>query len=387
LNFFFASIYMKKFSHPLLFLLMLVGLVAGCKKDDKALDDTITPVSNYISPADNSFYRLDPPSNAAVTFEWSQARAADGTLVLYEVLFDKDGGDFSKPVYSTVSGTNGLDTKLVLSHGDLNKIANLAGIPSQSQGKLKWMVNASKGLNVVPASSARTMTVERPAGFSVIPGNLYLTGSGTEGGATLSQALPFKRVSSGVFELYTKLSTGNVSIVDQTTGTPTNYYISGTKLLQGATTTNPTTTEGVYRMTLDFNNGAAVLTEIQSVGLWISAQNKVTATLPYVGKGLWEIDNTPIEFFQFSWGRDERYKFIFTEKDAAGKVTARQYGSTNTDNVPPTATTAAAYFYLIPVADDQWNNTYKFTGTADLKNVDIMVMMQPAAYTHQVKVR
>jgi hypothetical protein len=377
---------MKKFSHPLLLLLMLVGLLASCKKDDKALDDTITPVSNYISPADNTSIKLDPPSNAAVTFEWGQARAADGTLVLYEVVFDKDGGDFSKPVYSTVSGTNGLDTKLVLSHGDLNKIANLAGIPSQSQGKLKWMVNASKGLNVMPAASARTMTVERPAGFSVIPGNLYLSGSGTEGGATLGQALPFKRISSGVFEIYSKLSPGDVKIVDATTGTPTNYYISGTKLMQGATTTNPTTTAGVYRMTLDFNNGSAVLTEIQSVGLWVSAQNKVTVTLPYVGKGLWEIDNTPIEFFQFSWGRDERYKFIFTEKDAAGKVTPRQYGSTNVDNVAPTATTAAAYFNLVPVADDQWNNTFKFPAAADRKSVDILVMMQPAAYTHQVKV-
>ena len=377
---------MKKISHPLLFLVALLGLLAGCKKDDKALDDTITPVSNYISPADDMFVKLDPPSNAAVTFEWSQARAADGTLVLYEVVFDKEGGDFSQPIYSTVSGTNGLDTKLVLSHGDLNKIANLAGIASQSQGKMKWMVNASKGLNVMPAAAARTLTVERPAGFSVIPGNLYLTGSGTEGGATLGQALPFKRVSSGVFEIYTKLSPGDVMIVDQTTGTPTNYYINGTKLLQGADTTNPASTAGVYRITLDFNNGSAVLTEIQSVGLWISAQNKVTVTLPYVGNGVWEIDNTPIEFFQFSWGRDERYKFIFTEKDAAGNVTMRQYGSTNTDNVPPTATTAAAYYNLVPVADDQWNNTYKFPGTADLKTVDIMVMMQPAAYTHQVKV-
>lgn len=378
---------MKKISHPLLLLLMLVGLLAGCKKDDNALDDTITPVSNYISPADNIFVKIDPPSNAAVTFEWGQARAADGTLVLYEVVFDKADGDFSKPVYSTVSGTNGLDTKLTLSHSDLNKIANLAGIGSQAQGKLKWMVNASKGLNVMPAATARTMTVERPAGFSVIPGNLYLTGSGTEGGATLSQALPFKRVSAGVFELYTKLSPGDVKIVDQTTGTPTAYYIEGTKLLQGATATNPTTTTGVYRMTLDFNAGAATLTEIQSVGLWVSAQNKVTVTLPYVGKGLWEIDNTPIEFFQFSWGRDERYKFVFTEKNMAGTVTARQYGSPNTDNQPATATTAAAYFNLVPVADDQWNNSFKFIGTADRKNVDILVMMQPAAYTHQVKVR
>ena len=52
----------------------------------------------------------------------------------------------------------------------------------------------------------------------------------------------------------------------------------------------------------------------------------------------------------------------------------------------PTATTAAAYFNIIPVADDQWNNSYKFIGTADRKSVDILVMMQPAAYTHQVVV-
>ncbi|WP_045690432.1 SusE domain-containing protein [Hymenobacter sp. AT01-02] len=333
---------MKKYSHPLLLLLLLVSLFTGCNDDDKELDDTITPVENYISPADNAAVKLDPPSNAAVTFEWGQARAADGTVVLYEVLFDKEGGDFSAPVYSTVSGTNGLDTKLVLSHGDLNKIANLAGIPSQAQGKLKWMVNASKGLNVLGAATARTIQVERPAGFSVIPGNLYLTGAGTEAGTTLGQAMPFKRVSSGVFELYTRLSPGDVKIVDQTTGTPTAYYINGNKLLQGDNATSPATAPAVYRVTLDFNNGSAILTEIQSVGLWVSAQNKVTVTLPYIGQGMWKIENTPIEFFQFSWGRDERYKFIFSEKDMAGATTARQYGSTNTDNVAPTATTAAA---------------------------------------------
>ncbi|TGD77584.1 SusE domain-containing protein [Hymenobacter wooponensis] len=378
---------MKKYSHPLLLLLLLIGLLTGCQKDDKELDETITPVANYISPADNSLVRLDPPSNAAVTFEWGQARAADGTVILYEVLFDKEGGDFTAPVYSTVSGTNGLDTKLVLSHGDLNKIANLAGIPAQAQGKLKWTVNATKGLNVMPAATARTIAVERPAGFSVIPGNLYLTGSGTEAGATLGQAMPFKRVSAGVFELYTRLSPGEVKLVDQTTGTPTAYYINGNKLLQGSNATSPATTPAVYRVTLDFNNGSAILTEIQSVGLWVSAQNKVTVTLPYVGKGVWKVENTPIEFFQFSWGRDERYKFIFSEKDMAGKVTARQYGSTNTDNVPPTATTAAAYYTIVPVADDQWNNTYKFAAAADRKSVDITVMLQPAAYTHQVTVR
>jgi len=97
-------------------------------------------------------------------------------------------------------------------------------------------------------------------------------------------------VSAGIFELYTKLGPGDVKMVDATTGTPTEYYINGTKLLQGANATSP-------------------------------------------------------------------------------------------------ATTAAAYFTLVPVPDNQWNNSYKFIATADRKNVDLLVMMQPTAYTHQVKVR
>lgn len=378
---------MKKLPYPLLALLLVLSLLAGCKKDDKALDDTITPVSNYLSPVDNAFIRLDPPSNAAVTFEWSQARAADGTLVLYEVVFDTEGGDFSKPVYSTTSGTNGLETKLVLSHGDLNKIANLAGIKSSSQGKLKWRVNASKGLNVMPATAARIMTVERPSGFATPPANLYLTGSGTEAGANVGQAIKFKSLSAGVFELYTRLGAGDVKLIDQTTGTPVTYYLSGNKLLEGPNATSPTTTPQIYRLRLDFNNAAATLTEIASVGLWIAAENKVKITIPYVGLGGWEIDNTPIEFFQESWGRDERYKFLVAEKDAAGASAREYYGSTNIDNQRATASTAPAYFYLVPTTDSRYDYTYKFQTEADRKNVDIIVKLQPGGpYIHQVVV-
>lgn len=378
---------MKRFSHPLLLLLFLVGLLAGCKKDDKALDDTITPVTNYISPADNVYIKLDPPSNAAVTFEWSQARAADGTLVLYEVVFDKESGDFSKPVYSTTSGTNGLDTKLVLSHGDLNKIANLAGIAAQDKGNLKWRVNASKGLNVVPASEARRLTLERPVGFTVLPGNLYVTGSGTEAGATLAQAQQFKRISAGVFEIYTKLGPGDVQLVDATTGTPTTYYLDGNKLRAGTQKTSPAATPTVYRLNVDFNNAAVTLTEITSVGLWFAADNKVIATIPYLGMGVWQILNTPISFHQESWGRDERYKFLFMLKDAAGTVSKQYYGSSNSDNQPATATTAPAYFYLLPVSDSQYDYSYKFVKAADNKNIDLTIKLQPDAYTHEVKVR
>jgi len=379
---------MKKFSWPLLLILFVMGLLSGCDKDDDELNETITPVSNLISPAANAFVRLDPPSNAAVTFEWGQARAADGTLVLYEVMFDKEDGDFSKPLYSITSGTNGLETKLVLSHGDLNRIANLAGIKSSSQGKLKWTVNASKGLNVIAASETRVMTLERPAGFATAPGKLYITGSGTEGGANIAQALPFKSISSGVFEIYTRLSAGDVKLIDQTTGTPTYYYIDGVKLMEGNQGTSPTTTPKVYMIKVDFNNAAVTMTEIESVGLWFAPQNKVLVTLPYVGKGQWKVENTPIEFFQESWGRDERYKFLFMQKNAAGASSKQYYGSTNADNQRATASSPASYFYLVPGPDSQYDYSFKFQTEADKKRADVTVKMQPdGPYTHQITIR
>jgi hypothetical protein len=87
------------------------------------------------------------------------------------------------------------------------------------------------------------------------------------------------------------------------------------------------------------------MTEVVSVGLWFAADNKIWFNLPYVGGSSWEIDNASIVFHQESWGRDERYKFMFTLKDATGATSTQYYGSTNSDNSPATATTAASYYY------------------------------------------
>jgi len=377
----------RLFSLTLLGLLLSLSWLTGCKKDDAGLDGTITPVSNFFSPADNAFVKLDPPSNAVVTFEWQPAKVADGTVVLYEVLFDKVGGDFSKPFYSVVSGTNGLDSKLVLSHGDLNRVANLAGIPAQSRGKMIWSVNASKGLNVVRSTVSRTVDVERPAGFATIPPKVFIYGAGTEYGTSLAGAQALQNTAPGVFEIYTQLSAGAVLLTDGTTGSPNNFYVDGAKLLAGNTGVSPTSTPKVYQLVLDFNNGAARLTEVVSVGLWFAPQNKVLVGLPYLGKGQWQVKRTPIVFFQESWGRDERYKFLYTLKDAAGTTTTQYYGSTNADNQRATATSPPSYFLIVPQSTGnlQYDYTFKFRTEADNAPADVTVTMQPGApYMHSI---
>ena len=76
---------------------------------------------------------LDVTSSQTVVLSWEGGKAADGGLVLYEVLFDKEGGDFSSPVDVRKSDQGAL-SQLTLSHAEVNAIARKAGIKPNESG-------------------------------------------------------------------------------------------------------------------------------------------------------------------------------------------------------------------------------------------------------------
>jgi hypothetical protein len=123
-----------------------------CKKDKNSINMELSEVKNLFSPVDAKYIKLKPAAGQIEVFEWEQAKAADGSLVLYEVSFDQEGGDFSSPFYTIVSDNKGVMNKLSLSHGDLNKIAKLGGADFFQKKKFKWTVLASKGTNVKKAA-------------------------------------------------------------------------------------------------------------------------------------------------------------------------------------------------------------------------------------------
>ncbi|PUZ29933.1 SusE outer membrane protein [Chitinophaga costaii] len=376
----------KYFSRYFLAAAAVLLAFSSCKKDKK-VSTVVTPVSNFFAPQDSQYIKLQPTSAATVTFEWEQSLAADGGLVQYELLFDKDGGDFSKPVYSVASDNNGLYNKATVTHKDLNKIAALAGIESLGVGKLKWAVLATKGVNGQKSTITRTLIVERPAGFADIPTDVYLTGSATEAGDDLSKAIRLKALATGgEFEIYTSLKPGTYHFVDKTTGTPNTFAIQGNQISSGNEITVSGTDTKVYRISLDFNNAAAKLTEIKSLGLWYCADNAIRFPLNYIGNGTWKLTNTEIDFVQESYGGEERYKFRLTTNDGTNDGT-EWWGSSNSDNQRPTDASPAAYFYLnIIASSDQWNYAFKFNGNVDKQHCDINVYFSPdkANYTHEV---
>jgi hypothetical protein len=363
---------------------MLLAFVA-CSKDEDLKDTNVTPVNSLYEPINAKSVVLQSSASASLYFEWEPAKAEDSGMVLYEVAFDKEGGDFSAPIYKMASDNNGGYNHATISHKQLNKIAGMAGIQSSATGKLIWTVFSSKGINDVQAKEVRTIELTRLAGFADVPYDVYVTGEGSEGGTDLSKASIMKGINPGEFEIYTKLTAGkNYYFADAKVGTPRHIYTENGLLKEG--TANSTVAKtGVYRINLDFNVGSAVYTEITDMQLFFSPTNSFLFSMPYVGHGEWKATSQPITFKQEGWGRDERYKIKMTTINSAGETVGEWWGTPSTDS-RPNSDSPASYYYLYPVNNSQWDGKFKFAGEMDMALVDFSVLLQAEGpYTHVVK--
>lgn len=143
--------------------LALCSLIPACTKDTWGKDNnTSITATVQLAPDDNISIVLDPTSNAIVSFEWQPAKTGNYTPVYYKVVFDKEHGDFSSPVYTGVPAALGSATKLSLSHRDLNTIAEKAGITPLAKGRLRWKVIASNGVVAESSENGRLLEVQRP---------------------------------------------------------------------------------------------------------------------------------------------------------------------------------------------------------------------------------
>jgi starch-binding outer membrane protein SusE/F len=368
---------MRRISFTTMMALLVIMAIVSCKKDTRSLDDQLTAAGSLSAPTNATALKLQP-GGSSIPFSWSAANAASGGVVLYEVAFDKANGNFSEPVYRVLADGSGVQPQATIPQDTLNKIASLAGIASSSTGTLKWTIMASKAANVQITGGANTIQVTRPAGFAVPPTTLYLTGSGTEAGGTdLSKAIAFKQTSPGVFELYTSLQAGTYQFTDKATDAGTRYYLDASGTVQQGGQTTTVATAGPTRIRLNFNVATSNVVSIQSIGLFMSAYNNEIGQLAYSGNSTWSNARIPVEFFQFSWGRDERYKFVM--HTSAG---LEYLGSVNVNNVAPSGQ-PASYFNLLPVTNAQWDNTYKFDPSIDKRNAKVDVYFKAnGAYAH-----
>jgi starch-binding outer membrane protein SusE/F len=182
-------------------------------------------------------------------------------------------------------------------------------------------VFSSKGTNVKKPEFSRVIDLERPGGFATLPGAMYITGTATEGGDVLANALKMKMVSPGVFEIFSKLKAGTYQFVDGISGTPNKYFVfddGGINAIGVNGQTAYTGTEKIWRIVLDFNNINASYTEVKSVQLWYAQGNTFWFTLPYTNNGIWRYNGWTVNLLSVPWGLEERYKYKMVINDGSG---------------------------------------------------------------------
>ncbi|WP_270089070.1 SusE domain-containing protein [Sphingobacterium sp. SYP-B4668] len=371
--------------HIYILLLALLFMTNSCKEE---VVNHMTTLSDVIllAPESDTFIDIDPKSNAVVRLHWQKSIVADGTLAFYSILFDKESGDFSNPVRILKPLKQGVEQEFILSHQELNRIASDAGIPELGAGKLKWTVQASNGVNQSPKGASFILQVKRPSGFARNPEQLFLSGTGTEAGANLQNGIPLRKISDGIFEVYTSLDQGSLVFHDGQNAQAVTYIMDGNAIKAGEKGVSPVSKTTVLKLQLNFNQSVTQLTEILEVGVWFSGFNRVTHGLAYESKGVWALRNAEIAFSQQSWGKDERYKFRLREKGQDNVVKTYYLGSSKKDNSKPSSSTEASYFYLFPVENSQWDYTYKFMRESG--NADILLDFNASANsTHKVEYR
>lgn len=375
---------MKTILLNLSLLIAVLFAFTGCNKDEDLKDTRVTAVKTLYEPTNGKSIVLQSSASASLYFEWEPAKAEDSGMVLYEIAFDKEGGDFSNPVYRMASDNTGGYNHATITHKQLNKIAGMAGIESAETGKLIWTVFSSKGINDIIAEESRTIEITRLAGFADVPVDVFVTGEASEGGTDLSKARMMKATANGEFEIYTKLTAGkSYYFTDAKVGTPRKFYVENNLLKEGTTSITVAKT-GVYRINLDFNVGSAVYTEITDFQLFFCPTNSFLFSCDYTENGIFKATSKPIEFKQEGWGRDERYKFKMTTINAAGETVEEWWGTPNTDS-RPNSSSPASYYYLYPVNDSQWDGKFKFAGEMDMALVDVTAYFNAdGEYTHSV---
>ncbi len=344
---------------------------AGCQQYELNTDFTVPTA--LVSP---EAVVLDVTSSVPVVLSWEGGSAADGGVVLYEVLFDKESGDFSNPLAAMKSDL-GASPKLTITHAGLNGIARSAGITPNETGNIKWTVTASKGGEVRPSGIEKVLTLTRGDVVDNIPENLYLYGTATENNG--QGGLAFRRVEEGKFVIYTTFKDGKVNFKSSTSADAYVYFAADGILKEGEGTIDMTATasDKVIRMTVDYNSMSVTTDEIgKDVRCIWGATYADIAVCRYAGDGKF-VGEGNIVFYGpgvpgtpdwCSW-IEERYYFI--AKVNGVETCWGRHDSVSAER--PVGGEPASFYALYEYPWSQWDHLWKMSGDLDKKHATITI--------------
>lgn len=312
------------------------GFVA-CKDDGQEMNYNIKPGNELYSPLTG--LAVDLSKGGSTTFEWAPSIPEDGGYVSYEVLFDKENGDFSNPVGCISSQFTGSKSFVTLTARQLNSVARDSGIEINSTGTLKWTVRASKGLFGRIYSQANTMTITTMNAMDPLPKSVTIKGESTEDpdngiSMTVSPGIDGNAANEGTFECFTRLTNGSFTIEDDL---GRHYQLNANGTMEEAATAVANTMSdgtGIYWIKVEFDGMLWSAHKVSKIELQAANSNilggkgmpgcdwKMLFPMTYEGKGVWVIkDYNNLMSLQTEDGGitsspgDSRHKFKMTMSD------------------------------------------------------------------------
>ena len=291
-----------------LFSLIVTGVFLSCSDPVEEVNNivVVNAVEKLISPADNSAFELakDLPSTK---FEWQRAEASKGVVPKYEIMFFKENGAPSEPIY-TITATN---NSITINHVKLNEISAKAGIEVGSSGIIKWTVRAYHESVSALSKEVNRMVIKRPEAETPVS-RLFLTGKGTEFGENISASMEFTKITDTEFMIFSELTAGlPFRFIDNTEGDNIrSFSVKNNKLVEDDTDAE-ITKSGVYRICVNIASASVDLKEVTDISLYYCIKHRAI-NLQYDGRGKWKTVCL-INFSKEAWGDETRYKFRMTE--------------------------------------------------------------------------
>lgn len=389
---------MKKIINLFSLIFISVLLMTACV-DDKSYpietiikDFILTPTQAdrmiIVTKADTIYTSTD-----SIVLYWDRTVAENGTPVYYTVLFTGENGDFQNPAYSISSNNIGWDDTLKVVPKTLDLIAEKCGIPSEQSGKIRWCIKAGNGVNHVLSTNESSFSVKRPKGIADYPITLFLMGSATEAGDSISKAIRGSYVKSGTFEFITTLKPGNYYFVDSKKEGAKSYQVSNGQISFGNTSVSPAESEQLYRIRMVLYKAESTIFEIHKMELIIpdrASSNTVTpsaglviAELEYKGDGVWARSNIPaLKPDGSNITNGLQYKFRMTGKFAGDTQMTPYYYGYFTDSDPvanagvPNNTSPESW-YFCKETNNLDKNFYRFPNGSGGKKLDVAVYLTP----------
>lgn len=380
---------------------LIAILILGSCTEKYELETGFDAPQSLVKPDADQLIEIDLENGTPTVFEWTKSNSYYGGVVLYEVLFDKENGNFANPIYKTVSNGGGGDNYLSLTPKQLIILAKNANIAIDSEGTLKWKVVASQGGERKETQQTRTIKLKRPAGISEIPNELFIYGQGFEA-QTINAAMKFKKTEDGVFEIFASSANSEIMLCSSLSDSKVYYKLSNDKKLIESETESGTAINGtgkVYRIVVDFNLLTIQTTEIQAIQMIRTWQYNL-GDFTYIGKHKFELKNIALPFFH-DWGYpEERYRFwVNTDsgREIWGSYHNEQMNASNIPGmpafgIPPDGTQPAQYYNVYNLADipsagqnQDWTGMYKLPKDSENKHANVVIDLSPTGdYKHSV---